>query len=158
MPYLNLFLVFSLLLLSCHKQDRDLSVNALAVSSVSSILVDRQICWWHQETSDTLLLSAGILYGTSVGFYHIDGTDTINVSEQVLAAGNNALLFWETTDSSAIIEFKGGIASSRGTQGFYESNQSGGPYTLRLKLLYQADPDVQTGDLMLTAFVPVVVQ
>jgi hypothetical protein len=145
-------------LLSCHKQDRDLSVNALSITTVSNILADRQTYWWHNDASDTLKLSANISYGTSVVFYHIDGTDTINVSEQVLAAGNNALLFWETTDSSAIIEFKGGIASSRGTQGFYESNQSGGPYTLRLKLLYQADPDVQTGDLMLTAFVPVVVQ
>ncbi len=157
MKYLTFLLVFPTFLLSC-KKERDLSVNALAISTVSNLLVDRQTHWWHNNVSDTLLLNSNIQYGASVVFYHIDGSDTINVSDQVLDDANKALLFWETSDPGGTVDFKGGFEASQGTQAFLQSAEAGGPHTLGLKLLYQADPNVQSGDVVLTAFLPVVVR
>ena len=55
-----------LILASCgkdHAPENDLSINALALSRVSSLLADRETFWWSVSGADTLRLYDGVQYG-----------------------------------------------------------------------------------------------
>ncbi|MCC7466627.1 MAG: hypothetical protein IT261_10170 [Saprospiraceae bacterium] len=150
-----------LILTSCGKDqapENELPVNAMALSRVSNLLADRETYWWSASGADTLMLYDGVQYGTSVAFYHIHGTDTTNVTEQVLSPDNRAFLFWEASDSSIQIDFKSGLSSQQGLNGFIQATESGGPFLLNLVLRYQADTMANTGDLVLFSTFPVLVE
>jgi hypothetical protein len=160
MDFFRLAAVF-LLLASCGKDqapENELPINALTLSRVSNLLADRETYWWTASGADTLRLYDGVQYGSSVSFYNIQGTDTTNVTEQVLSPANRAFLFWEASDASIQIGFNGGLSGQHGLGAFLQANETGEAFLLSLTLRYQADTIAQTGEEVLRSTFPVLVK
>jgi hypothetical protein len=167
-----LFCICLVIVVSCTKvgepENSPKSINAIALSRNSSVLVDRTIYWWHQEDingssaakADTIRLTANVFYGATVGFYHIENGDTTNLSNEVTAPANAYLVLWTASDSAALgIDFKG--QDPKGLEVFlYPSDQSG-VHTLTLKLLHHAGPSNPVnpgGDSIVACRFPLIIE
>lgn len=160
---MNLFKLTTALFLlaACGKDpspETEWPINATALSRVSHLLADRETYWWTEESADTVRLHEGVPYGATVSFYHIQGSDTVQVLERVLNPENKAFLFWESSDSTIQIDFKGGPVADQGLHAFLLATEPGGPFLLNLKLCYQADTITQTGEVEVIATFPVLVK